>query len=274
MGKNFLDIMQNIKKPNTVRSIVDSLHKLGIMNGDILLVHSSLSSMGWVIGGDEAVVWALLQAVGETGTLVMPSYTMGNSDPTEYENPPIPVEYHKLLRREMLPYNPHTTSTCGMGVIAEKFRTFPNTLRSNHPQTSFCANGKYAHEITKEHIFTPQWGMNSPLGKLYGLKAKILLLGVGYNVCTCLHMSETLSGIVPSIEKNAAVVINNGEREWICFNDIDWETDDFIKIGKAFEKNHTDNVKRGKIGNAKCKLFELTAMVNFGIEWIKSNRKY
>jgi len=269
---NFSDIMKNTKNPNTVITIVDNLKKLGIVNGDILLVHSSLSSMGWVIGGAEAVVWALLQAVGENGTLIMPSQTMTNSDPTDYENPPIPLERHELLRREMLPYNPLTTQTSYMGVIAELFRTFPNTLRSNHPQTSFCANGKYAVEITKEHILTPQYGMNTPLGKMYDLKAKVLLLGVDYNSCTCLHMSETFSGVVPNTYEHGAAIMKDGKREWIRFNDIDWETDDFVMLGKAFEKNH--NVKKGKIGKAKCKFFELTAMVNFGAEWIKNNRSY
>ena len=257
--------------PNTIKSIVADFHELGIMNGDILVTHSSLSSMGWTVCGAEGVVWALLQAVGKDGTLVMPAQTMTNSDPTDYENPPIPVEYHEVMRREMLPYNPLTTSTCGMGVIAEKFRTFPNTLRSNHPQTSFCANGKYAREITGEHILTPQFGMNTPLGKLYNLKAKVLLIGVHYNVATCLHMSETLSGVVPNDEENSAAIINeNGEREWITYFDIAWETDDFGEIGEAFEKEH--EVTHGNIGHANCKVFDLRDMVDFGTEWIKNNR--
>jgi len=75
---NFSDIMKNTKKPNTVTTMVYNLQKLGVVNGDILLIHSSLSSMGWVIGGAEAVVLALLQAVGENGTLVMPAQTMTN----------------------------------------------------------------------------------------------------------------------------------------------------------------------------------------------------
>ncbi|MCL2774602.1 MAG: AAC(3) family N-acetyltransferase [Oscillospiraceae bacterium] len=268
MGR-YDDIMQNTKKPSTITTIIANLRKLGIVNGDILLVHSSLSSMGFVIGGYEAVVWALLQAVGEDGTLIMPSQTMQNSDPTDYSKP-APIEQHELWRRAMLPYNPLTTPTCGMGIIAETFRTFPNTLRSNHPQTSFCANGKYAQRITEEHVLTPQFGMNTPLGKMYNLKTKVLLLGVDYNVCTCLHMSETLSGAIPNTYEHGAVVMKDGKREWVWFNDIDYDTD-FRALGKAFEEKH--NVTKGKIGQAKCKIFQLNEIVDFGIEWIKNNKK-
>jgi aminoglycoside 3-N-acetyltransferase len=270
MGR-YIDIMQNTKKPSSITSIAGNLRKLGIVPGDILLVHASMSSIGFVIGGAEAVVWALLQSVGEDGTLIMPSHTTQNCDPKDRGTPP-PSAWHDLIRRELPAYNPLTTPTCGMGIIAETFRTFPNTLRSNHPQMSFCANGKYAREITEEHVLTPQFGMHTPLGKLYDLKAKILLLGVYYNVCTCLHLSETLSGLFPCNDENGTAVIKNGKREWIVYNDIDcWETSYFGKIGEAFEESH--NIKKGKIGQAECKVFELPAIVDFGISWIKNNGK-
>ena len=264
-------IMQNTKKPNTITTIAANLRKFGITNGDILCVHSSLSSMGYVIGGAEAVVWALLQAVGENGTVVMPAHSTQNCDPMDRGTPP-PNEWHDLMRRELPAFDPHITVTGGIGIIAETFRTFPNTLRSNHPQMSMCANGKHAREIIEEHVLTPQFGMNTPLGKLYNLKAKVLLIGVEYNICTCLHLSETLSGVVPfEDEPNGAAVINkDGKREWILYNDIEWGITDFGAIGAGFEKEHY--VKKGKIGQAKCKVFDLPAMVDFGVEWIKNNQ--
>jgi aminoglycoside N3'-acetyltransferase len=67
-----------------------------------------------------------------------------------------------------------------MGCIAELFRTLPESIRSNHPQVSFSASGKYANVIIDNHQLTPQFGMNTPLGKLYELNAKVLLLGVNY----------------------------------------------------------------------------------------------
>ena len=81
-------------------------------------------------------------------------------------------------------YRAEVSPTRGMGKIAELFRSYPGTVRSDHPQVSFTANGKQSAEITKNHPLTPQFGMDSPLGALYRLNAKILLLGVGYGNCT------------------------------------------------------------------------------------------
>ena len=58
--------------PNTINSIYQDLNRLGINNNDIVLVHSSLSSLGWVCGGAQAVIIALMEVVGNSGTLVMP----------------------------------------------------------------------------------------------------------------------------------------------------------------------------------------------------------
>jgi aminoglycoside 3-N-acetyltransferase len=60
---------------NSIDSIYNDLFELGVRNGDILLVHTSLSSLGWVCGGAQAVLMALKQVVGKSGTLVMPSHS-------------------------------------------------------------------------------------------------------------------------------------------------------------------------------------------------------
>lgn len=49
--------------------------------GDIILLHSSLNTVGLIIGDAEAVVRALLDNLGETGTPVVPTFTFNNSDP-------------------------------------------------------------------------------------------------------------------------------------------------------------------------------------------------
>ena len=268
MGK-MQDIINNTKKPHTISTIAADCSQLGVCSGDIVLVHASLSQLGYVAGGAEAVVRALLQAVGDMGTLVMPAHTMINSNPEDWENPPVPEAWHACLMNELPAFDPKTTPSCMMGAIAEVFRTFPGTMRSHHPHTSFCANGRQAAPITQNHVLTPQFGMDTPLGELYLRKVKVLLLGVTYNKCTCFHMSETLSDVLP-MEKIGAAVKRDGIREWVWFNDIDWDTDDFIAIGKDFE--HTHSVTHGTIGNAACALFDLHAAVDFGKDWIVQHR--
>lgn len=74
----------------TRQSLTHELRDLGVKQGDVLLVHSSLSALGWVNGGAEAVVLAFLDAIGDNGTLAVPTFSSANSDLAEWENRPCP----------------------------------------------------------------------------------------------------------------------------------------------------------------------------------------
>lgn len=263
-------IIESTKKMNTIDSIYNDLLNLGIKEGDILLVHSSLSSMGWVCGGATAAIIALQQIIGENGTLIMPAHSGENSDPAEWGNPSVPKEWIQSIYENMPAFDVDFTATRGMGKIAELFRTLPEVYRSNHPQVSFAAWGKYAKDIIKNHQLTPQFGMESPLGKMYNLNAKVLLLGVEYNSCTCFHLAEALNDKMPT-ERMGAAIIENDKRVWKWFEDFEYNSDeDFEKIGNEFEK--TNNILTGNVGNAQCKLFNMKIGVDFAQEWLKNNR--
>jgi aminoglycoside 3-N-acetyltransferase len=263
------DTVAKTIEPNTIQSIIDDLRKVGIEEGDILLVHSSLSSIGWVCGGPQSVIMALLTTVGSDGTLVMPSHSGDWSDPAQWQNPPVPKEWVQTIYDSMPAFDPELSPTRGMGWIAELFRTFPGTIRSCHPQVSFSANGKHAIDITENHPLTPQFGMDSPLGKLYRQNAKILLLGVGYGNCTSFHLAETLTPGMP-IKKMGTAMMENGERVWKWFEDINFNDEDFDKMGEDFEKVHT--VRKGNIGNAVCRVFRIRDAVDFAQEWLPKHR--
>ncbi|WP_082614967.1 AAC(3) family N-acetyltransferase [Paenibacillus sp. Soil787] len=254
---------------NTLDSIYNDLLKLGVRKGDILLVHSSLSSLGWVCGGAQAVLMALKQAVGTSGTLVMPSHSGEISDPAEWSNPPVPKEWIEKIYESMPAFDIDLSPTRGMGRISELFRTLPESIRSNHPQVSFSASGKYANAVIDNHQLTPQFGMNTPLGKLYELNAKVLLLGVNYYSCTSFHLAEALNGKMPR-KKMGASIIENNKRFWKWFEDYAYDAEDFEQIGNAFEEN--SNVTIGEIGNAKCRIFNIKAGVDFAGKWLQKNR--
>jgi len=235
------------------------------------MVHSSLSAFGTVYGGQEAVVQALLDAVGNNGTVVMPAFTWENDDPANFENPPIAQKWHELFREKMLPFNKNTTPVFvrGLGIIAEYFRTYPGTLRSGHPYASFTANGKCAEQIVENHVLTPSHGMESPLGKLYNCDAKVLLLGVDYNCCTAFHLSEVMANKCPKI-RESFLMIENGIRLWKTVEDYEYEGDyELLDIGKAFEQNNSVIIEQ--IGLATCKLFDLKSAVDFATEWLLRN---
>jgi aminoglycoside 3-N-acetyltransferase len=262
-------VISKTKEPITIDNMSRDLIKLGIQRGDILIVHSSLSNIGWVCGGAQSVILALMNVLGDDGTLVMPAQSGDWSDPAEWENPPIPKEWLPIIYENMPAFDPDITPTRGMGRIAELFRTFPGTMRSTHPQVSFCANGKFAKEILEQHDLTPQFGMNSPLGKLYELGAKVLLLGVGYENCTSFHLAEAMIDKMPK-KRMGTALMENGQRVWKWFEDYIYDPDDFDKIGQSFEENYM--IHQGIVGSANCKLFRVKDCVDFAKSWLKENR--
>lgn len=262
-------IIQRSDTPKTTYSLLADFQSLGIKHGDIVLVHSSLSAIGWVCGGAQTVIESLLEAVGPSGTIVMPAHSPQVSDPKDWDNPPVPESWTEVIRSEMPAFHVDYTSTLGMGVIAELFRTFPGTIRSNHPQTSFAANGQDASFITTIHTLTPQFGKKTPIGHLCKLKAKVLLLGVGFDSCSSFHMGEALRSTTPKREMGAPIT-KNGKREWIWFEDYDYDSYDFDKLGAAFKKTYP--IQSGKIGLADSYLFSIEDAVTFAKHWLGENR--
>jgi aminoglycoside 3-N-acetyltransferase len=263
------EVIQATPSPRTRASLTHDLRLLGVQAGMTLIVHSSLRSLGWVSGGPVAVVQALMDIITTEGTLIMPAHTPGYSDPAQWENPPVPQSWWPIIYETMPAFDPAVTPSMFMGQIAETFRTFPGVLRSNHPHVSFTAWGKYAHAITSGHDLEYSLGEGSPLARIYDLAGYVLLLGVGYNNCTSLHLAEYRApGAVE--EMQGAPVFDNGQRAWKAYRDIALDSDVFPIIGAAFEQ--TGQVKIGQIGSAESRLFPQRPIVDFAVEWLTRRR--
>ncbi len=256
-------------QPRTRKSLGRDLRRLGIHAGDLVLMYSSLSSLGWVAGGAPAVVLALLDVMGPDGTLVVPTQTGDNSDPREWSRPPVPEDWWPVIRAEMPAYDPATTPTRGMGRIAECLRTWPGACRSAHPQVSFAALGRIAEEVTRSHPFDDGLGEASPLGLLYRLDAKVLLLGVGYDSATALHLAEYRVPGMPRGQFGAAALVA-GSRRWITYSDVEHLDSDelFPSIGEAYEGAYPVSI--GLVGSAEARLLPMRSLVDFGTHWISA----
>ncbi len=225
------------------------------------MVHSSLSQLGWTVGGPVTVVRALMEVLKPHGTLVMPAETPYMLDPSTGNDPRVKAEWHDTIRAHLPVFDP-LTSASTMGVIAEAFRTYPGTLRSRSPYISVCANGHLAKDITEEHTLEFGEGRGTPFEKLYNADAYTLLLGVGFNRCTSLHYAESL---VPNrrTTMNRFPLIQNGERVWIekpgMANDNGVL---FPEAGKQFAHHH--KLTPQKVGNAQTLFFSTRELVDFG----------
>jgi aminoglycoside 3-N-acetyltransferase len=260
--------------PITEDRLVRDLSRLGLQPGAVVLVHSSLSRIGWVSGGAVAVIRALQRAIHAYGTLVMPSHSGSLSDPSLWENPPVPEEWWQTIRETMPAYDPETTPTRGVGAIAELFRTFPDVLRSNHPQVSFTAWGERAVELLTSHSLEDSLGEDSPLARLYDADAQVLLLGAGFDANTSFHLAEYRADFATKerVTLGAPVTID-GHRRWKSFSDINYDAGDFLEIGKSFVKSHKQQVRSGRVGLAQSLLFSQRATVDHAVKWMHTHRR-
>ncbi len=264
-----LNAIQNIPAPRTRETLAADLRTLGMQSGMTVIVHSSLSSLGWVNGGSVAVVQALVDVITADGTLIMPAHSGDLSDPSYWQHPPVPESWWAIIRETMPAFDPRFTPTRGMGRIAETFRTWPEALRSSHPQDSFAAWGRHAQFITADHALEEGLGERSPLARVYDLDGHVLLLGVPYANNTSFHLGEYRApGGKPIMQ--GAPVMENGQRVWKAFTTLDVNSDCFDELGIEFEKAHP--IKVGLVGSAATRLFSQRAAVDFAQRWITEKR--
>jgi aminoglycoside 3-N-acetyltransferase len=253
--------------PKTEKSLRQDLLTIGVEREMTLMVHSSLSSIGWVVGGPSTVVRALLDVMGGQGTLAMPAATPHCADPARWSAPKVPDAWLEEVREALPVFDPQTTPTT-LGAIAETFRIWPGTLRSYHPLESVCARGALASEITREHSLAFSEGRGGPFGKLYDLDSWILLLGVGFNRCTALHFAESL------VEKRRTTTVrfptlDGGRRVWLEVPNVADDNDThFPIIGKEYLA--AGQAKVGSIGDAQSTLFSMRDLVDFAVRYFEA----
>ncbi len=263
------DTILNSQKPITRESLRNDLLNLGLKENDIIIAHASMSKLGWVVGREVTITDALLDVLGQNGTLIMPSQSGENSDPIYWQNPPVPKEWIETIKEHMPAFDPKRTPTRSMGKVVDNLLMHPACIRSNHPQVSFCGVGKYAKELLSHHELTPGLGSGSPLQKLYDMNAKILLLGVGYGNATALHLPESKLENVKKHKTGAKILVNTIPT-WVEFEEISYNDEDFELLGEAFEKEH--DVQKYQIGNYECRLINMVELCDFASCWFKNNR--
>ncbi|MGW3650779.1 AAC(3) family N-acetyltransferase [Streptomyces sp. NPDC000878] len=215
---------------NPAAQLRDVLAELPIRPTTPLLVHASLHGTTLT---PSLVRDTLLTTLGPAGTLIVPAFTAENSDTSR--------AYHtateRLTEREkaafrasMPPFEPDTTPCRSMGALAECVRTTPGAVRSAHPQTSFAGLGPRAAELLGRHDPHCHLGERSPLAALYAADAQILLLRVGFEVCSAFHLAEYRT--TPPAPRRTYRCVVGRTGNWISYEDLALDDSDFGVMGK------------------------------------------
>jgi aminoglycoside 3-N-acetyltransferase len=226
-----------------VDEISEQLLRLGVERGGVLLVHSSFRAVRPVENGPLGLVAALCNAVGDAGTLVMPTMTDGET-----------------------PFDPRTTPTHAMGIVPELFFRQPGVLRSTHPGASFAARGPDAERICAPQPLSPPHGMDSPAGRVVELDGHVLLLGVTFSECTVLHVAESVAGVAYSVS-HPCIVDVGGRYEKTLIAETDHCCRGFSVMRSVLAARGL--LREGKIGNADAMLCRARDVLGLAVERLR-----
>lgn len=241
--------------------------KVGVSKGMTLIAHTAMSKFNYIVGGAQTYNDALIETLGYSGTLVMPMQCAENSEPSYFENPPVAFDLLEDYRKAMPPFNKHLSETFMMGKAVENLRRREKAVISDHPNCAFVAVGKYARMILERQSLDFPLGNDSPLKKLYDLKAYCLLAGVDFDNMTALHLSEYLSNTKPIIMNGASIMVG-GEKEFKKYLEYEIDSSDgFMEIGKILEnKGYVNSLT---IDNVTLKLVRVDLAVDEGIKYYR-----
>lgn len=250
------------------KDIAEAVLKAGIVKGDLVMVHSSLSSFGRIEGGADTVIDAILEAVGPKGTVLFPTFS------TSF----IYFEGSLNKSQKYRPFDKNAPSQVTVGKIPQFFMKRKGVQRSAHPSHSVAGIGPLADKCLSGHRETDSpTGENSPFAKLLEFKGKILYFGSGLAPTTYLHFLEdvmnlpylanTVCRIKDPDGKVRSVMVPKhlpGDRDFYASN---WEKSKFFKKAKA----QGLKIKESTLGIGKLHVVEVKALHEVGVGIIKKD---
>jgi aminoglycoside N3'-acetyltransferase len=255
--------------------LVADLRRLGVREGDLLMVHASLRKIGPVEGGAAGLLDALDAAVGPDGALLM---ILGAVVDHEWVNQHPEAERAALLENEA-PYDPLASPVLPeVGYLAEAFRVRPGTIVTDNPSGRFAARGRRAAELLRDAPWDDYYGPDSPLDRLCRAGGRVLRLGANPDTTTVLHYAEYLADVPGKrrVRRHYRVVGPNGPetRSVECLDDefgiVDWDGEDYFAL---ILQAYLDEGRglRGRVGSAAVELIEAKDIVDFGARWMSAN---
>ena len=255
---------------HTRAALTSDLRQLGVVPGDVVLVHASLRAIGEVAGGPDEIHLAIKDAITPDGTLLMYASCPRHYDEIGRGNL-TPSEAQEVLEN-LPPFDALTArSARDNGALVELFRTWPGSRVNNHV-ARFVAWGKQAEHLFAEQPWDFAFGRGSALERFTELDGKILLLGSDHDNVTYLHYPEHIADFADKrIARFKVPVLVNGQRVWRDMAEVDtetkahenWPDSFFAKIVGGY-LSETGN-GGGLVGNARSYLMPARGLLRFAL---------
>jgi aminoglycoside N3'-acetyltransferase len=231
--------------PASRDTLARQLADLGVAPGSVLVVHSAFSKVRPVEGGPAALIAALEAALGPGGTLAMPSFSDDDDRP----------------------FDSLTTPCSGLGIVPDSFWRLPGVRRSDSPH-AFAARGPAAEYITSPHPVDLPHGPDSPIGRVHELDGRVLLLGVGHDADTTVHLAEYLAGVRYRRSKYATV-LRSGRPTRVEYGEIDHCCERFALVGDWLDAAGLE--RRGPVGHGTGRLARARDVVDTVVPKLRRN---
>lgn len=249
------------------------LRAMGVAASQVLMLHASVKSIGWIVGGSDVVLHAMREVLTPSGTLMM---YVGWADGTQ-EMEEWPEEKRRAYREECPAFDPQTSRAVkDWSILTEYLRTTPGALRSNHPEASVAALGDQAEWLIEGHPLQYGYGVGSPFEKLVQVGGKVLLLGSPLDSITLLHYAENIARVPNKrIVRYQSPMLVNGQRTWVDIEEfdtthgiVDYPEDYFAVIAREYIAS--GQAVKGQVGGAQSYLFDARSLHQFGVQWMEN----
>ncbi|WP_043644190.1 aminoglycoside 3-N-acetyltransferase [Nocardioides alkalitolerans] len=267
--------------PATRSSLADDLRTLSVAEGDTVMVHAAFRRVGTVLGGPDALVDALLDAVGPRGSVV--SYQDWELGLDVWDDT---GAVRSELRPHVPPYDPTTARPArDHGVLAATIGTRPGVRRSGNPGASVAALGARAEELTHDHPLDHGYGEGSPLARLVALGGRVLMVGAPLDTMTLLHHAEALADLPDKrrVRVEYPLAAADGGVAWRWAEELDTSRpvvagladDYFADVVAAFldASTGTQDARRGRVGAADSVLVDAAAITSYAVTWLEERHR-
>jgi aminoglycoside 3-N-acetyltransferase len=258
--------------PITKSRLVEDLRKLGVRTGQTVMLHASVGAIGWIVGGPDVIIQALLNVLGTKGTLMM----LVSWEDSPYNLAEWSEDWQRAYLEECPPFDPATSRAYRKwSILTEYLRTWPGAFRSNHPDASFAAVGALARWITENHPLQYGFRLGSPLAKLCEARGEVLLLGAPLNTITLLHYAEHIAEVPNKrIVHYKMPILRDGQRVWVEIEEFDTCGGILLGAEEYFEIIPREYLSSGKgrsgrIGATQSYLFDSADFVRFAVKWLE-----